>query len=609
MDTVGRKVWSWIVGAAMVSAGWPALSPQVAGANVPGANGEIVFESTRDGNREIYRMEPDGSGQTRLTDQPGDDITPAWSPDGTRIVWSSRRSGSNGHDIYMMDRDGTGVVNLTAARTGSAQDRWPGFSPDGTEIVFMSTLNAGGNFDIYRMKLDGTGLTRLTFVGGIEECCASWSSVGDKIVFSTIRDGNFEIYIMNSDGSAQTNLTQHASYDGTPRFSADGTKITWRSSRSGNKIWVMNADGTNKVQVTSGGGVDRRPTFSPDGTKMLFTSTRTASGQTGSNDDIWVMNNNGTGLANLTNSPGEDIGAQWAVGDGSPPPPPPPPGDGYLTLMFGRSQWTSTDSNCQQLPGALNLGQVADALAQRGLAATGAIVVSYARESGRLCNGGFPVSYANWPDAAALRDDHDWTFLSAGKTYSDLTKLSVAQQRDKSCGSLPAFEQRGHNRAWGLFSYPNDKSNNQVQSQVVSDCFAYGRTYGDGTNVRSQLAPPWFQSTVSVDGGKCNNPAKACYTMQVGGGRRYDPPTELAALMNPGDNQWNVVQAYRLVAGSQSIGKWQWDCTSSDWRDHWANAIELYCMNDYLTVVDSIGPGTVVTDPATVAQAWGRGNP
>ena len=80
----------------------------------PGANGKIAFETNRDGNEEIYSMNPDGSELVNLTQDPAFDRDPAWSPDGTRIAFVK---GSEGHaNIWVMDADGGNQTNLTPAR-------------------------------------------------------------------------------------------------------------------------------------------------------------------------------------------------------------------------------------------------------------------------------------------------------------------------------------------------------------------------------------------------------------------------------------------------------------------------------------------------------------
>jgi Tol biopolymer transport system component len=93
-------------------------------------NGKIAFVSDRDGNSEIYVMDPDGSDVTRLTNDPAGDLAPAWSPDGRRIAFVRNR------EIVVMNADGTGVTQLTDGRCCSDNPAW---SPDGRSIAFDST--------------------------------------------------------------------------------------------------------------------------------------------------------------------------------------------------------------------------------------------------------------------------------------------------------------------------------------------------------------------------------------------------------------------------------------------------------------------------------------
>ncbi|HTD68815.1 MAG TPA: hypothetical protein VK647_00065, partial [Gemmatimonadales bacterium] len=98
------------------------------------APGRIAFVSPRDGNYDIYTMNADGSGLVNLTNNPMLDDAPAWSPDGTKIAFVSNRSGD--HDLYVMNADGTGVTPLTHDQAVEAGPEW---SPDGTRIVVSRT--------------------------------------------------------------------------------------------------------------------------------------------------------------------------------------------------------------------------------------------------------------------------------------------------------------------------------------------------------------------------------------------------------------------------------------------------------------------------------------
>lgn len=122
---------------------------------------EIAFESGRDnnpdGNHEIYRMNADGSNQLRLTFNDGDDSFPDWSPDGTKIVFSSQRNGSD-YQIYVMDVNGQNPTQLTNSPGRNFEPVW---SPDGTRITFISNRDSE-SFAIYVMDADGSNVQQLT---------------------------------------------------------------------------------------------------------------------------------------------------------------------------------------------------------------------------------------------------------------------------------------------------------------------------------------------------------------------------------------------------------------------------------------------------------------
>ncbi|MBI5653024.1 MAG: PxKF domain-containing protein [Chloroflexi bacterium] len=202
-------------------------------------------------------MNADGSGQTNLTNSTSNDNVPSWSPDGTKILFTSDRNGNQ--EIYVMNVNGSGQTNLT---NHSAYDNSAVWSPNGTKIAFTS--NRTGDNEIYLMNPDGTGLINLTN-NPSEEGHLSWSPDGGKIVFYTFRGGNWEVYVMNVDGTAQTNLTAYPSaMDIYPEWSPDGAKILFHSNRDGNdEVYVMNANGTGQINLTNNAGVDGWPHWQP----------------------------------------------------------------------------------------------------------------------------------------------------------------------------------------------------------------------------------------------------------------------------------------------------------------------------------------------------------
>jgi Tol biopolymer transport system component len=254
------------------------LAAPSADAAFPGANGRIAFESTRDDidptgcifrfptcDWEIWVMNADGSGQTRLTSPPGLNGGATWSPDGARIAFVSLRDGNS--DIYVMNADGTGQTRLTIS---PAADGSPSWSPDGIKIAFISTRdNSDG--EIYVMNADGTGVTRLTDNGATERE-AAWSPDGRKIAFQRqVCDIDFgcagDIFTIDVGGTAETNLTNTPrEHDELPEWSPDGSTIAY--FKDFETVYLINRDGTGVRPMPGAAPGDSAPAWSPDGKQV-----------------------------------------------------------------------------------------------------------------------------------------------------------------------------------------------------------------------------------------------------------------------------------------------------------------------------------------------------
>jgi TolB protein len=285
------------------------LSPSMANATLPGDNGRIAFSSDRDGDFEIYSMNPDGSGVVQLTNDPSNDFNASWSPDGTKIAFASDRDGGD-YDVYVMNSDGSGVTQLTDDPTDDATPDW---APDGAEIVFESARGSAlDNEDVYKMNADGSNETQLTNDPEADGAPA-FSPDGSKIAFRSKRSDcpacHYELYMMDADGSNETRFTDTAArYDTDPSWAPDGAKLVFEAhppGPPGYDVFKVNSDGTGETNLTSDTPMDGRPVWSPDASRIAFESDRDGDGE------IYTMNPSGGGIIQLTSNVGDDFNPDW----------------------------------------------------------------------------------------------------------------------------------------------------------------------------------------------------------------------------------------------------------------------------------------------------------
>ncbi len=253
----------------------------------PSSAGRIAFVSARDGDYDIYVRQADGALSGPLWDTDPNsgyagtaEYDPEWSPDGTQLVFSSNRDGD--FEIYVMNPDGSGVRKIT---NNGVLDRDPSWSPDGNSIVFATSDNPSyGNEDLSVIHRDplsptGWGTPQTLMSRPLSDRTPEWSPDGSKIVFAgdgDINEWRLNIYVMNSDGSGVTQLTSSSLDEIIPTWSPDGSQIAFTSTRSGRStkrsaaygIWIMNADGSNQHRVTPDNSFAHYPDWSPAGDKI-----------------------------------------------------------------------------------------------------------------------------------------------------------------------------------------------------------------------------------------------------------------------------------------------------------------------------------------------------
>jgi hypothetical protein len=291
-----------------------------------------------------------------------------------------------------------------------------------------------------------------------------------------------------------------------------------------------------------------------------------------------------------------------------------PPGP-FVTLLFSRTELTAADNCVANNTSIARLDTaVAPYLYSLGMRGTGTIVTSRTAAVNAGCVHYRSTKSASWSQAAGLGSKYGWSFVSHTATYptGDLSKLSPAQAFAETCGSAEAIEAHGLRGAHGLIAYPGTATGIlAIQQQYGARCFAWGRKYGNnGLTLQSAATPPYWQRTMAVDGGSCNDPAAACYHTP-GATSRYRTPASVISAINalqPG--QWMTIQAYVLVTGTNppyTSSTIRWNCTSSDPARHWTNDNERYCYSDYKKIIAAVAAKDIPTaDPLHVGIVFGR---
>jgi Tol biopolymer transport system component len=328
----------------------------------PLSSSKIAFVSERDGNQEIYMMNPDGSDQVNLTNSKNIDYMTQCSPDGTKIAFLSERreiyhskehivvrmtgndyvadiptqssntykdlnlieSNSpktcsivtdfgnkpfywrNDNEITYIDEYGTicsihsNGANKKTLKDGLQHIGELNWSSDGNKIAY-------GCNNVYIWYSESDIIKKLTnfpyceLCNGCQVIRTYWSPDNSKIAFLSVKDSNSEIYIINEDGTNLIRLTSNAIADTDPEWSPDGSKIAFCSNGD---IHIIDINTMQDIHLTEGTDYDSEPAWSPDGLQIAFTS------ESNNTKEIYIITIDGGKKTQLTDK-GDNYRPQW----------------------------------------------------------------------------------------------------------------------------------------------------------------------------------------------------------------------------------------------------------------------------------------------------------
>lgn len=232
------------------------------------ARTKIAFVTeNRQGIKEIAVMDYDGKNVKTITSDRSINISPAWSPDGNKVCYTSYRD--DNPNLYLVNLRTNTQIRLSAVEGLNSAPAW---SQDGKSIAL--TLSKDGNAEIYLLDVDKKRLKRLTYSGAIDSS-PSWSPSNHEIAFTSDRSGSPQVYIMDKDGVNVRRLTYRGSYNDSPNWSPRGDRIAYVSrTESGFDIYTIDVTGENVLRLTDSSGSNEDPSWSPNGFSLIFSSTR-----------------------------------------------------------------------------------------------------------------------------------------------------------------------------------------------------------------------------------------------------------------------------------------------------------------------------------------------
>ena len=274
------------------------------GEGLAGTRIYYVHRDEGDDRKEIWAMDYDGRNKQRITNYRSLCLTPAVSPDGKRIAFTTFVEGVP--EIYVHSLE-TGR-RLPFYNQDASLNTTPSFTPDNSAIYFASS--ASGRSQIYRADADGGNLRRVSYSRSLDVHPMVNPKTGAQIAFVSGASGMPQVYLMDSEGANRRRISGGGGDAVQPAWDPTGERLAFAWTRGyelGNyNIFLVDVASGRYTQLTHSRGRNDHPSFSPSGTHIVFASDRMGSTQ------IWSMRADGTQLQQLT-SRGINESPVWAT--------------------------------------------------------------------------------------------------------------------------------------------------------------------------------------------------------------------------------------------------------------------------------------------------------
>jgi len=259
---------------------------------------QIAFMSNRDGSWDVYLMDRDGSNVTNVTNaSETNDGLPLVAPRQSYLAFASDRNGESGLALFLANYDGSDVTQIeTPPNSNNAPLAW---SPDGTKMVFGHELDSVQSVMMYDTATKA--ITNLSDLHRVDTFGA-WAPDSQRFILAAANgEGGVDMFVANTDGQKLQSLTDGSYIAGLPAWSPDGQAVAFVAimdpDASGPDIFSVGVNGGEPTNLTQSASNDIFPKWSPDGTQIAFVTDRDG------NSEIYVMDADGQNPRNLTNSP------------------------------------------------------------------------------------------------------------------------------------------------------------------------------------------------------------------------------------------------------------------------------------------------------------------